>query len=226
MQVAWRQIIDDLNANHCQGYLLCVSGGVDSMFMLDFFKRNCRKPFRAAHFNHGLRASADADEDFVRARCAAVGVGFISGKGDPDLMRAASSLEAEARRQRYAFLDGELPSGNLLVTAHHANDQLETVVMRLMRGLPDDQLRMRRLDRIRFKPFLSVPKDEIVRQAQARGLEWIEDETNADLRHERNWVRHVLVPQMMERRNVLLTIGMRGTGSDDETPEAAPFANC
>jgi len=218
----WRGIISDINATS-ERYLLAVSGGVDSMFMLAFFARNSTVPFRVAHFNHGLRASADAEESLVRRWCADRGIAFLSGRGDPAAMRDAPSLEAEARRQRYGFLDAVRAEGEMLVTAHHANDQLETVLLRLMRGYPDTNLRMRKVAGNRYKPFLSVPKEEIVRQATQRRIPWIEDESNADTAHERNWVRNVLVPQMMERRNVLRTIAL-GDGGRDDGPDAPPRA--
>lgn len=222
MQVAWRRIISDINRT-AQSYLLCASGGVDSMFMLDFFLRNCRPSFRVAHFNHGLRMTPDRDETLVSDWCARNAISFIRRAGDPDAMRCAPSLEAEARAQRYAFFEDVLAPGELIVTAHHANDQVETVLMRLMRGVPEGGLRMRTLDGRRFRPFLAVPKGEIVRQAKNRRLEWVEDETNADLSYERNWVRHVLVPQMMERRNILKTIGLQKTETESEAaPDGCP----
>jgi tRNA(Ile)-lysidine synthase len=185
------------------------------MFMLDFFHRQCGRPFAAAHYDHGLRDASAEERDLVARFCAERGIAFHSGRGDPDAMRAAPSLEAEARRQRYGFLEGLLRPGEVICTGHHANDQLETVLLRLMRGYPDDALRMRRFAGNRFKPFLSVPKEEIVRQAANRRIPWMEDESNQSLDMERNWVRNSLVPQMMERRNVLKTIGMK------QPPEAS-----
>jgi len=218
MPIAWRRIADEINASS-ERYLLCVSGGVDSMFMLDFFHRQCRRPFRVAHFNHALRPAADREEALVRGWCTGNGIAFVSGRGDPEAMRSASSLEAEARRQRFSFFEENRLPEEMLVTAHHANDQLETVLLRLMRGYPETELRMQKFRDGRYKPFLSVPKEEIVRQATARGLRWAEDESNQDLAIERNWVRNVLVPQMMERRNVLQTIGLREAPA---VPENAP----
>jgi len=221
MPEKWRGIITEINAT-ADRYLLAISGGVDSMFMLAFFARNSTVPFRVAHFNHGLRASADAEESLVRRWCAERDITFLTGRGDPAAMREASSLEAEARRQRYGFLDAVRAEGEMLVTAHHANDQLETVLLRLMRGYPDTNLRMRKVAGNRYKPFLSVPKEEIVRQATLRKIPWIEDGSNADTAHERNWVRNVLVPQMMERRNVLRTIALR-EGEPDAAPDGPSY---
>jgi tRNA(Ile)-lysidine synthase len=208
MVIPWRKYIAEIN-KYASSYLLCVSGGVDSMFMLDFFHRNCKKPFRVAHFNHGLRETAERDQAFVESVCYKLGVECFVGFGDSDKMRKATSLEAEARDQRYAYYDTIRLETDMLVTGHHANDQVETVIMRLMRGYPDDKLRMKKIDEIRCKPFLDIPKDVIVERAKHLGLTWVEDETNNDTVHERNWVRHVLVPQMMERRNIVQTIGIK-----------------
>lgn len=213
MQVRWRDIIEDINTTS-ERYLLCVSGGVDSMFMLDFFNKNCRQPFRVAHFNHLLRPTAKDEEQLVRAWCERNDVAFLTAAGDPEAMRAAKSLEAEARDQRYAFFASVKHEPELLVTAHHANDQVETVLMRLVRGHPHDSLRMNKRSGDRYRPFLSVPKDEIERQARNRRVEWIEDESNSDTIHERNWMRHVIIPQLMERRNVLKTIGLSSPEKD------------
>lgn len=210
MNIPWRSIIVEIDQT-ASSYLLCVSGGVDSMFMLEFFHRNCKKPFRVAHFNHGLRETAERDQAFVESVCNKLGVECFVGFGNSDKMRKATSLEAEARDQRYAYYETIRLDTDMLVTGHHANDQVETVLMRLMRGYPDDKLRMKKVDEIRYKPFLDIPKDVIVERAKHLDLEWVEDETNNDTVHERNWVRHVLVPQMMERRNIVQTIGIKAT---------------
>lgn len=210
MNIPWRSIIVEIN-QVASSYLLCVSGGVDSMFLLDFFKKNCNRPFRVTHFNHGLRETAGADEAMVRKVCDQLGIECLVGHGNPDKMRRSPSLEAEARDQRYAYYETIRLDTDMLVTGHHANDQVETVLMRLMRGYPDDKLRMKKVDEIRYKPFLDIPKDVIVERAKHLDLEWVEDETNNDTVHERNWVRHVLVPQMMERRNIVQTIGIKAT---------------
>lgn len=78
MNIAWRKLITEIN-NTSDRYLLCVSGGVDSMFMLDFFGRNCRRPFRVAHFNHGLRDISTDEENMVRDVCAGMALIALLG---------------------------------------------------------------------------------------------------------------------------------------------------
>lgn len=205
MQVKWNQIIEEIRTS-ADAYLLAVSGGVDSIFMLRFMAKNSGKPLRVAHFNHGLRGQSVLEEELVRRLCAELGLECHVGHGDVGRMRAAASLEAEARRQRYEFFAGVKRPGELLMTGHHANDQLETIILRLMRGYPHDQLRIQKYAGDRYRPFLDVPKAVIVEQATRRGYKWLEDASNADPTHERNWVRNELIPEMSKRRNVLRSI--------------------
>lgn len=202
MQVKWNHIIAEIN-QAAGSYLLAVSGGVDSVFMLHFIRQHFGGRLKVAHFNHHLRPEADDEELFVKRLCDELSVECVVGHGDPSTMRAARSLEAEARNQRYHFLRDVLPDSALIVLGHHANDQLETIILRAMRGYPHDNLRMRKRDGDRYRPLLDVPKEVIVRQATTRGYQWREDASNQDLDHERNWVRHELIPQMNARRNVL-----------------------
>jgi tRNA(Ile)-lysidine synthase len=220
MQVAWNRIIEEVRSTS-PAYLLAVSGGVDSVFMLRFMAKNSGRPLRVAHFNHGLRDQSVEEEALIRDMCAELGVECFVGHGDPEAMRSAGSLEAEARRQRYAFFDGIKAPNELIVTGHHANDQLETILLRLMRGYPHDHLRMRQLTGDRYRPFLFVPKAEIVAQATRRGYRWLEDASNDDLKHERNWVRHVIIPEMSKGRNILKSMVYSSLEAESERVEAA-----
>jgi tRNA(Ile)-lysidine synthetase-like protein len=228
MQVRWNQIIDEIKGA-ADAYLLAVSGGVDSIFMLQFMAKNTGKPLRVAHFNHGLRDQSVEEEQLVRKTCADLGLECHVGYGDPSKMRAAASLEAEARAQRYQFFSAVRRQEELLMTGHHANDQLETIILRLMRGYPHDKLSMRKFAGSRYRPFLEVPKALIVEQATRRGYQWMEDASNADSTHERNWVRNELIPEMSKRRNVLKSIVYTSASAVDiandedyEVPDPAP----
>lgn len=226
MQVRWNHIIAEIRQT-AEAYLLAVSGGVDSIFMLHFMAKNSGKPLRVVHFNHGLREQSAIEEQLVLRLCTELGLECHVGRGDVAGMRGAASLEAEARRQRYEFFSGIKRPSELLMTAHHANDQLETIILRLMRGYPHDQLRIQKFSGDRYRPFLDVPKAEIVEQATRRGYKWLEDASNEDSKHERNWVRNELIPQMAARRNVLRSIVLTSASAtpadpDDEFEDIVP----
>ena len=123
--------------------LCAVSGGLDSMCLLDLLDRWCRKRdgrVVAAHFNHRLRgAEADRDETFVRDWCAAHDIAFVSSSGDVRglMEREGLSLEEAARKLRYDFLRQEaekLGQHIKIYTAHHADDNAETILFNLIRG--------------------------------------------------------------------------------------------
>lgn len=204
MNVSWRKIRNNIQT-HAQKYVVAVSGGVDSMFLLDFVS-NCKTQYVIAHVDHKLRETSYLEKQLVEQTAKQLKVPFFhtecSGIAD------ASSIEAEARNQRYAFLREvkQQVGAEKILTAHHLNDQVETILLRLMRGLPHDSLGMREDNGDVYRPFLTIPKDEIVAAAKRRNLSWIEDETNVSQDFERNWVRHTILPEMMKRRNVLKTI--------------------
>lgn len=205
--VPWRKIIKEINT--FDKPVLAVSGGVDSVFLFDFYFRNYKSPFAVAHFNHDIRPTAGRDETFVRdlARSGEdQKVKFYVGYGNPEKIKAAPSIEAECRAQRYKFLNQVKDDfgATCIVTAHHLNDQIETILLRLMRGLPHSNLIMEAFsgDKI-YRPFLQVPKQDIVDHCENRGLKWVEDETNYDNKYERNWLRNEIIPLLMVRRNLL-----------------------
>ncbi|MEA4992852.1 MAG: tRNA lysidine(34) synthetase TilS, partial [Oscillibacter sp.] len=183
--------------------LLCaVSGGLDSMCLLDFAARWAEGreiPVAAAHFHHGLRgASADRDEAFVRDFCAARGIPFVSGRGDA---RAAAreeglSVEEAARRLRYAFLEEAAAkrNGSVILTAHHADDNAETMLLNLCRGTGSAGLGIPAVRGNIYRPFLELTRDQLADYAAARGLPPVEDETNDEDNAARNLLRHRVLP--------------------------------
>jgi len=207
MHVSWRKI-RELIKTVPDPFVLAVSGGIDSVFMLDFVSR-CKVRYVVAHFNHKLRPESEAEQAFVKSLAERHGVAFYVGYGD-NIKGSSQGVEAEARDQRYAFLrgvSGEV-GGSYIMTAHHQDDQVENVILRLMRGLPHTALTMQMFnenDEI-FRPFLDVAKEQIIKQAQSRGLTWMEDLSNLDQAFDRNWVRHKIIPLMMERRNIKKSI--------------------
>ena len=109
------------------------SGGSDSTVLLHALARLAPGRLRALHVNHGIHADADRWEAHCRAAAAALGVSCECMR--VDVPRASGlGLEAAAREARYAALADRLRDGELLVTAHHADDQLETLLLRMLRG--------------------------------------------------------------------------------------------
>jgi tRNA(Ile)-lysidine synthase len=180
------------------------SGGVDSTVLLaSLVSLRIAGELRALHVDHGLASeSADwarhcrdvAARFGVDCRVSRVVVGQRGGRG----------LEAAARAARYAAIREQIVSGEIVVTAHHGDDQLETVLLRLVRGAGVAGLAAI-ADWSGFgpgflaRPLLDFTRGEIVAEAERLGLTWLEDPANADLHHDRNYMRREVVPKLVAR---------------------------
>ncbi len=188
---------------------VCVafSGGLDStalltaLAMLGGTRRHPR--LRAAHVDHGLNPNSAAWAEHCRVVAGRLGVPLAVLRVKVDRPPGAS-LEAAAREARYRALGRELADSEVLLTAQHASDQLETVLLQLLRGAglpgiaampPIAPFGRGRLAR----PLLAIERSEIEAWARARGIEWIEDDTNADERLDRNYLRRRVVPPLLAR---------------------------
>jgi tRNA(Ile)-lysidine synthase len=184
--------------------IVAVSGGADSLCLLHLLKGLCgpgkRYPevrLHAAHLNHKLRGEAsDRDAAIVSNIVESWGLPYTSSEGDVAALARAErrSLEDAARSARYRFLR-EVAQGQPIAVAHHADDQVETLLLHFLRGsgltgmvgmLPRQQ------DIIR--PLLEVRHAQTVAYCQEHGIEPLEDVSNADPRFLRNRIRHELVP--------------------------------
>lgn len=187
------------------GRMLCaVSGGLDSMCLLDFLRRQTGFSVIAAHFNHQLRGeAADRDENFVRTYCEKQGVPFVAGRGDTRALAAAEglSVEAAARKLRYAFLEetAERERCDAILTAHHADDNAETVLLNLIRGTGSAGLAG--IPQVRgsiYRPFSRTGREELAAYAAAHGVPHVEDETNELDDAARNVLRHKVLPVLRQ----------------------------
>ena len=184
--------------------LLAVSGGLDSMALLETF---CRLdvPCHAAHLDHMLRGEESADDArFVVQEAKRRGIPVEAGRIDVAKRReeAGVSIETAAREARLAFLKetAEKVGADKIALAHHQDDLAETVLMRLLRGAGAGGLAGMSPRRGRWiRPFLETPKAEIERFARGNGVPYRDDRTNADRSHLRNWTRHVALPILRER---------------------------
>ena len=187
--------------------LVGVSGGADSVALLHALVQLGRKP-HVCHLNHQLRgADSDADAEFVRQLAQKHGLPFTIEKRDVAALVAERklSLEDAARRARHEFFAAvaERTGIKTLALAHTADDQVETFLLRLLRGAGATGLSgmevERQLGGVRvIRPLLGVRRSEILKYLAAEKLPWREDASNADVRFTRNRIRHVLLP-LLER---------------------------
>ena len=165
-------------------YVVAVSGGVDSVVLLDMMTKMVGHELLVAHFDHGIRDDSADDARFVSSLAAEHGLRYV-GKRE-ELGKTAS--EALARKRRYAFLR-ELAAEHSarVVTAHHLDDLVETIAINLNRGTGWRGLAV--LDSDILRPLLDIPKKQLIQYAQVNGLVWHEDSTNASDTYLRNRVR-------------------------------------
>lgn len=177
--------------------LVAVSGGVDSvvlLYLLRFPLADWGFRLSAAHFDHRMRPRSDEDAAWVAGLCRAWGVPLVRGVSDSPLRS-----EAAAREARYRFLQGaaERVGARTIVTAHHADDQAETVLFRLIRGTGVRGLGGIPPRRGPFvRPLLPFRRSTIEAYAAAAGLRSREDPTNVDVRFARNRIRHRILPEL------------------------------
>lgn len=186
------------------GWLLAFSGGLDSTVLLHLLaglrQRHDLPPLRALHVSHGLQAVAAQWPGHCAAVCAALGVPYRSVTVQ---VAAQASVEQAARQARYAALAAELGPGEVLLTAQHADDQVETVFFRLLRGAGVRGLAGMPAQRAFagghvLRPLIGCARGELERYARAHQLRWVDDPSNADTRLSRNYLRHVVLPRLRE----------------------------
>ncbi|MGH8150940.1 MAG: tRNA lysidine(34) synthetase TilS, partial [Steroidobacteraceae bacterium] len=186
---------------------LCVawSGGLDSTALLAALApRGARRQrLRAVHVDHGLSAHSAAWANHCRGIARELHVPLTVLRASVERPRGAS-LEAAAREARYRALGRALVQDEVLLTAQHADDQLETVLLQLLRGAGVPGLAampaVAPFGRGRLvRPLLGVERREIEAWARARKLEWVEDDTNRDEQLDRNYLRLRVVPALRTR---------------------------
>lgn len=183
-----------------------LSGGLDSVALLHALAtlpEACARSLRAVHVHHGLHADADAWTLHCEALCAELQVPLRSVRVEV-ARDSGAGLEAAARDARHAAFASELGDGDVLALAHHRDDQAETFLLRALRGSGVDGLgAMRSWRRFEhgwlWRPLLAHSRAELFAYAQAQGLRWIEDPSNADARFDRNFLRRHVMPLLRER---------------------------
>lgn len=183
--------------------VVAFSGGLDSSVLLHLLTRlqRCGRlaaPLLVLHVHHGLQQQADRWVDHCRRQAVALGLPFVMEQVQVQTDGGAGP-EAAAREARYACFARLLRPGDVLVLAHHADDQAESILLNLLRGSGPRGLsgmpRERPLGAGRLcRPLLDIPRSELLAWARGQTLEWIEDPSNAELHLRRNFLRHQVLP--------------------------------
>lgn len=185
--------------------LCAVSGGADSMSLLHWLneaKDEYSLQLQAAHYNHHLRGDeSDRDEAFVRERCREWNIPLICGGGDVSAQaaRLGKGVEETAREMRYAFLQeaARRIGADRIAVAHNADDNVETMLLHLVRGSGLTGLTgmLPRRDNI-VRPLLTTTRAAIEEYCTRCGVPYVQDSTNADDAYTRNRVRHQVIPEL------------------------------
>jgi tRNA(Ile)-lysidine synthase len=175
-------------------YVVAVSGGVDSMVLLDMLSKLPGMHLVVAHYDHGVREDSAEDRRLVEDAAKHYGLPFEyeEGKLGPRVG------EAQAREARYAFLQRVKNNygADAIITAHHMDDLLETAILNIMRGTGRKGLSSLASGGDMLRPLLHTPKREILDYARSHSIKWHEDSTNQSDQYLRNYVRHHILPKL------------------------------
>ena len=209
-----QNLLKDVSLNQST-YVVAVSGGVDSMVLLDLLKNYPDLKLIVGHFDHGMRTDSESDRVFVQKTAKKLGIPFAYESAK----LGSGASEASARTARYKFLEQfrQSQGAQAIVTAHHQDDVLETALINILRGTNRKGLSSLSSRPNIIRPLLNVPKKVIQAYAQSHGLKWREDSTNKDEAYLRNYIRRRLLPQFdSESRTRLLSIIEQTRGINDE----------
>jgi tRNA(Ile)-lysidine synthase len=187
-------------------YWIGFSGGADSTALLQAIhecRENLIAPIHAVHFHHGLQEDADAWQDHCRTFCVERDIPFLSKKLEIDFS-GRSSPEEVARNFRYRAVAEILGNREMYLTAHHAEDQAETLFLNLMRGSGIEGLAgipvLRNLaNGWVARPLLDHTRPELEQFLQKRNITWLTDPSNEDTAFDRNYLRQELFPLLEQR---------------------------
>lgn len=187
-------------------YWIGYSGGMDSHVLLALCasaQKALSLNIKVIHVHHGLSEHADAWSQHCRDICKTLGLEYHEQKIQLNI-DAGESLEEQARIKRYQALAGYLASGDYLLTAHHQDDQAETVLIQLLRGAgPKGLAAMPSIkpfvNGFHARPLLAFPRSELHEFARANNLQWIEDESNQNTQLSRNYIRHDIMPLLKKQ---------------------------
>lgn len=201
-------------------FWLGCSGGLDSVVLLHMALLSIpAEKIVLSHINHAIQPAASDWAEFVEQLAADAGVACVTEAVavDPSI-----SMETAARQARYAVWEQQVQANQALLLAHHADDQVETVLYRLLRGAGSQGLSGMPVTRllgegILLRPLLTLGQEQLKDYAVQHNLQWVEDPSNADQIYDRNFLRHTIVPQLKQRWPGLLQTITRTADLQAET---------
>lgn len=189
-------------------FWIAYSGGLDSHVLLSSLSKKLPSgSLRALHINHGLSPNADGWQDHCQRVCENLGISFEAHKVNIP-QDTSASLENLAREARYAVFNACVGEDDYLLLAHHQDDQVETMLYRLMRGtgprglagIPAQRNLRAGVNKAQLlRPLLGCSRDELEAYAKAEDLVWVEDESNQDTAFDRNFLRKDVLPLLKQR---------------------------
>lgn len=195
------------------GVVLCaLSGGVDSVTLVHLLSETGKRQgfaVAAAHFDHHIRPESGQDAAFCEAFCREHGIPFYLGGADVPAAaaRERKGLEETARKLRYQFLyeTAQTLGAVAIATAHHAEDNAETLLLHLLRGTGSRGMGgIAPKSGLLIRPLLTTHRREIEDYLTENGLPHVEDATNADTAYTRNYIRHEVLPLLRERNGAVV----------------------
>lgn len=197
---------------------MAVSGGVDSMVLLDVLSQQPNLELVVAHFDHGIRTDSDKDRQLVEQAAKRYGLPFIYERG----ILGPSTSEAVARAARYRFLRKvqQDNAAQAIITAHHQDDLIETVIINLIRGTGRKGLSSLASNDDMVRPLLHVRKQNIYDEASQitkrdPAFTWHTDSTNESDAYLRNYIRHHIIQDLGEQgRELLLSYSQKAAESN------------
>ena len=179
------------------------SGGVDSTVLLHLLSKIIPKQkLTAVYINHNMQKEAENWSLHCEGTCKKLGIKFISKT--IKVLNNNQGLESSMRDARYKALQDIIEPDDILALAHHQDDQIETILLRLFRGSgPKGLIGMKEISSIMkinvFRPLLNTSKPSIISYAKLHNLEWVEDPSNTQTNYDRNFIRNTILPSLKNR---------------------------
>ena len=187
-------------------FIVAYSGGLDSHVLLHAMVALCEKlngELHAVHINHALNSDSKKWSEHCKLQCSGLGIPFVSVTIDAQ-HKSGESPESAARKSRYSAFESLLQEGDCLMTAHHQDDQAETLMLQLMRGggvhglsaMPEQRTLKKG---VHIRPLLGFKRADLLQYAKDQNLSWIEDPSNVEIDFMRNYLRHEVMPQLRKQ---------------------------